>query len=189
LEKKEVSVIAKRMIAREKSPKCALCQSPHDLEGHHLKPKQKGGADVPENIVVLCKKCHAKVHGKQTPRRQGMFEETKSAVACFYLGTPYKGVWQDFRRICSTEGTSASNKLTDYIVDYVRLHEPGNPQQRIDIISQLEKPYRSHGCLDCGNKKVMVETRVNGITVRLCDEHFKKRKHKLQGWRRLEKTS
>lgn len=40
--------------------KCSDCgiENNNNLELHHAKPLCKGGLDVPENIVVLCIKCH-----------------------------------------------------------------------------------------------------------------------------------
>lgn len=35
-----------------------------ELEIHHIKPVSRGGGDEPGNLVVLCKRCHARRHGK-----------------------------------------------------------------------------------------------------------------------------
>ena len=44
---------------------------------------------------------------------------------------PARRVWKDFKRICKREGSSASEKLTGYIEQYVIVHAPGNPQTLI----------------------------------------------------------
>lgn len=32
------------------------------LDAHHIKPREKGGPDTPDNLRTLCKPCHAKEH-------------------------------------------------------------------------------------------------------------------------------
>jgi 5-methylcytosine-specific restriction endonuclease McrA len=42
---------------------CQLCKkSQRELHVHHVLWKEEGGADVPENLLTLCKQCHDKVH-------------------------------------------------------------------------------------------------------------------------------
>jgi len=111
-----------------------------------------------------------------------------------YVPEDFEPTWTKFMTICHRDRTennqsSGSLKIREFIDEFVRLHEPGNPQQRMDTIIDLGKPYRARGCLDCGARKVTVETQLNGVTVRLCEKDFLKRKQKLKGWRRLEKTS
>lgn len=51
---------------------CVLCGSTKKLHRHHLIPRSKGGTDTPENQVVLCKKCHEKIHtGEAVLDRKG----------------------------------------------------------------------------------------------------------------------
>ena len=111
-----------------------------------------------------------------------------------YIPETFVPTWEKFMTICKRDRTennqsSGSKHIRDFIEEYVRLHEPGNPQQRIDIISKLERPYRAHGCFDCGTKKVVVETRVNGVSVRLCEKDFRKRKNSLNGWKYLDEKT
>ena len=49
------------------------------LNVHHVIPRKEGGADHPENLVTLCKRCHGKMEGKRkNPRNpeDAVFEET-----------------------------------------------------------------------------------------------------------------
>ena len=41
---------------------CEICGSDLDVHGHHIKDYSFGGEATPENILVVCKKCHDKVH-------------------------------------------------------------------------------------------------------------------------------
>jgi len=40
-------------------------------------------------------------------------------------------VWKKFRELCEKEGTSASQKIEEWVLQYVREHYPGNPQLTI----------------------------------------------------------
>lgn len=43
--------------------KCELrCGSDLDIHGHHILDYSLGGEATPENILVVCKKCHDLVH-------------------------------------------------------------------------------------------------------------------------------
>lgn len=43
--------------------KCELrCGSDLDIHGHHILDYSLGGEATPENILVVCKKCHDMVH-------------------------------------------------------------------------------------------------------------------------------
>lgn len=56
-------------IKRAKRAECAMCGRTDDLQYNHVVPVSQGGADVPENIIVLCADCHSVWHhgvkGKQ----------------------------------------------------------------------------------------------------------------------------
>ena len=135
-------------------PKCVLCGSWKGLQTHHLKPLSKGGLDVPENIVFLCPDCHKRMDHGYAHRKEGNFDVNTSFGASFYIGTAYRPTWQTFRQICIGEGTTASQKLVEYITDYVTLHEPGNPQQHLDTILKIGKAYHSPSKI-CGFKDCM----------------------------------
>ncbi len=43
--------------------RCAICDSTDGLQIHHIKPRGKGGASHPMNMISLCWRCHAACHG------------------------------------------------------------------------------------------------------------------------------
>jgi len=43
---------------------CEVCHKQQDLEPHHIRYPAWGTFDTPENIVMICRKCHCIVHGK-----------------------------------------------------------------------------------------------------------------------------
>ncbi|EKO3933625.1 HNH endonuclease [Psychromonas sp. KJ10-10] len=42
--------------------KCELCPNDTNLHGHHIIDLGFGGEGEPENILVVCKPCHDKIH-------------------------------------------------------------------------------------------------------------------------------
>lgn len=42
--------------------KCEICDSDLDIHGHHIIDHSFDGEATPENILVVCKKCHDKIH-------------------------------------------------------------------------------------------------------------------------------
>jgi len=60
----------KSYVRKRDSYICQKCKKPLEdlkknnikLQVHHIKPKSRGGTDVPENLVTLCEHCHKQVH-------------------------------------------------------------------------------------------------------------------------------
>lgn len=52
--------------------KCELCGSSRGLELHHIVPVVCGGSDSPENLILVCKKCHALLTPKSELTRIGL---------------------------------------------------------------------------------------------------------------------
>lgn len=102
-----------------------MCGSTRNLEVHHLKPLAKGGKDVPENTVHLCKDCH-----KSLGLHQGMPQRKRSsssyAVTSLYVGA-YAPYWERFKELVGMDRKSASEVIMAFVVDYVNKHDPGNP--------------------------------------------------------------
>jgi len=48
--------------------------------------------------------------------------------------------WKAFVELCRKEGSSASAKLEEFIQQYVRDHNPGNPQTDLRIYSRPAAP-------------------------------------------------
>ena len=42
--------------------KCAICGNNDYLEIHHITPKEAGGNDEYDNLILLCACCHAAIH-------------------------------------------------------------------------------------------------------------------------------
>ena len=67
--------------------RCAVCDATEGLQIHHIKPRGKGGANHPMNLITLCWRCHAAVHGSI------MGDEYATAAGCEKGMTP-----EDVRR-------------------------------------------------------------------------------------------
>lgn len=53
----------RKEVYRRDGFRCALCDSTDGLQIHHVKPRGKGGANHPMNLITLCWRCHAAAHG------------------------------------------------------------------------------------------------------------------------------
>lgn len=58
-----ISKELRKEVYRRDGFRCALCDSTDGLQIHHVKPRGRGGADHPMNLITLCWRCHAAAHG------------------------------------------------------------------------------------------------------------------------------
>ena len=58
-----ISKEMRREVYRRDGFRCALCDSTDVLQIHHIKPRGRGGADHPHNLITLCWRCHSAAHG------------------------------------------------------------------------------------------------------------------------------
>lgn len=49
-------------ILKRDNYKCTACGSNKNIHIHHIKYRSNGGTNEPENLISLCKHCHANVH-------------------------------------------------------------------------------------------------------------------------------
>jgi ATP-dependent DNA helicase RecQ len=62
--------------------KCVSCQASIDIEVHHIIPRNRGGPDKINNLITLCRKCHAQQH----PYLSHLFIGSLPAERTDYLG-------------------------------------------------------------------------------------------------------
>ena len=75
---------------------------------------------------------------KQVPRDKA---SAKTNFPHFYCPDSFQPTWEAFKKICQREGESMSDKIRDFIENYVRIHEPGNPQWTMERFSEKsQKP-------------------------------------------------
>ncbi|MBI2412892.1 MAG: HNH endonuclease [Deltaproteobacteria bacterium] len=62
---KKVSIPVKvqKLIFKEADNKCAFCsmEDIHVLEIHHIRSREDGGGDEPENLILVCSNCHSQI--------------------------------------------------------------------------------------------------------------------------------
>jgi len=51
--------------ARTVMRECESCGTVNDLTVHHILPLSQGGTHDPANLAVLCRRCHARLHGRE----------------------------------------------------------------------------------------------------------------------------
>jgi len=96
------------------------------------------------------------------------------------------------RTVLKREGKSISNFLVEQLESYCRLHEPGNPQQRLDTILKLGKAYHAP-CRVCGFKNCMRDSVAVGLFIpnkteyALCKKHYGEASENPSLWQILVK--
>lgn len=53
----------RRQVYERDGFRCALCDSTDVIQIHHIKPRGRGGAHHPMNMITLCWRCHSAAHG------------------------------------------------------------------------------------------------------------------------------
>lgn len=91
----------RKHIYRRDGFRCALCDSTKGLQIHHFIHRSEGGSNHPQNLICLCWKCHAVVHGTQMPDYPDYVDREFIHQACAeYLSDFYAGEgieWYPFR--------------------------------------------------------------------------------------------
>jgi len=91
------------------------------------------------------------------------------------------------KRILKREGKSMSNWFGENVESYCRLHEPGNPQQRLDTILKLGKAYHAPSPV-CGFKDCLRDVVAVGLYIPrreqygLCAKHLRVAEENPKSW-------
>jgi hypothetical protein len=109
----------------------------------------------------------------------------------FYVPATFENTFDMLQNILKREHSNFSQWVRDQTESYVRLHEPGNPQQRIDTILKIGKAYHAPGKI-CGFKDCMRDA--IGVALFLprneeygyCSKHLKHIKENCQVWKVLK---
>ena len=72
----------------------------------------------------------------------------------FYVPSSFECTFDMLQSILKREKSNFSKWVREQTESYVRLHEPGNPQQRLDTILKIGKAYHAPGRV-CGFKDCM----------------------------------
>ena len=78
----------------------------------------------------------------------------------FYVPSKFENTFDMLQTILKREHSNFSQWVRDQTESYVRLHEPGNPQQRLDTILKIGKAYHAPGKIcevrDCCRDVTMI---------------------------------
>ncbi len=58
-----------RSILKKLDAKCEECGTKDNLSINHRTPMEAGGTNDPENLQILCRKCHNKYHGTDKSKK------------------------------------------------------------------------------------------------------------------------
>jgi len=92
-----------------------------------------------------------------------------------YVPPQKKTVYQKLREILKREGRSISNFFLEQAETYVRLHEPGNPQQTLPEIMKRKKAYvapKKCGFINCERECAAVAVHESGYEMPVCSYHM-----------------
>jgi hypothetical protein len=109
-----------------------------------------------------------------------------------YIPETSRSLIDNARTVLKREGKSISNFLVEQLESYYRLHEPGNPQQRLDTILKLGKAYHAP-CRVCGFKNCMRDSVAVGLFIpnkteyALCKKHYDEASENPSLWKILVK--
>lgn len=101
-------------------------------------------------------------------------KKKKSSVVHIYLKPEKEHVYYKIVKILEREGRSFSDLVWERIESYVRLHEPGNPQQTLPEIVRRKKAYvapKRCGITNCERECVAVYVHESGYEMPVCDYH------------------
>src|SRR5271157_614715 len=117
----------------------------------------------------------------------------KTKVHRFYVPELEESMITALQEILKREGKSLSKWIRDNAEPYVRLHTPGNPQQRLDTILKLGKAYHANAPI-CGFKDCLRESVALGLfipenkKVHVCAFHLGAIEDNRRNWQILEKN-
>lgn len=79
----------RKAVYRRDGYRCALCDDTRALQIHHAVLRSQGGTDYPHNLITLCWRCHAIVHGTRLAELPDL-QPCEVAQACVeYLADLY----------------------------------------------------------------------------------------------------
>ena len=93
-----------------------------------------------------------------------------------YVTPEFMPVWNEFKKICDREDSSASEKIRGFIARYVAVHSEGNPQLLLEkfVGDVYHKCFGCEGTFKNLTKVKFVSGRIGGLCPP-CKEDYQKR--------------
>lgn len=79
----------RKAVYRRDGYRCALCDDTRGIQIHHIVHRSQGGSDEAMNLITLCWRCHAAVHGTRLPDRPGLDEVDYEQAMVEYISDLY----------------------------------------------------------------------------------------------------
>jgi len=116
-------------------------------------------------------------------------EKIKTRYKAIYVPYDWEETWEKFGKICAREGESVSHRILQMLQEYIRKHEPGNPQLTLERYSTT-KALVMDPCFICERRAVewLAEyVRKDGLLRRvpLCDK-CKEQVQNVEPWTNFE---
>lgn len=136
-----ISKATRRKIENYWNNECSICSSRDFLEIHHITPKQQGGTDDYDNLILLCACCHAKIHNRAyNPEkyRQGTsidYEAAKPILAAYFANEI--GASETKEKLNLSQKTHLSE--SSVLKRYKREHNIKNFYNNVDSINSKRR--------------------------------------------------
>lgn len=77
-----ISAELRKRVYRRDGYRCALCDDTRGIQIHHVILRSHGGADVEQNLITLCWRCHAIAHGTRLKEYPDYMDTRELRQAC-----------------------------------------------------------------------------------------------------------
>ena len=95
-----------------------------------------------------------------------------------YVSEINEAIIEKAKEMLDRENSSLSKLFIKTVQQYVRLHEPGNPQQRLDTIIKIGKAFKAETCQDCNLAPVKWGLK-NTVWLGYCEVHWNPRRFRV----------
>lgn len=110
---------------------------------------------------------------------------THNRITLYYSET-FQPIYSKLKKILTREGTSISEWFRKQAEEYVRRHDPGNPQQILERFVKHGRPYFAPAKCSlkpCGREAVVVAEWKDGVRYYVCKTHLETVVKRSKDWR------
>ncbi len=149
------------------------------------------GEERGENREEEYRYIHIDIDIDKVGRPKAFFDKKHIRNVVLYVNQKNRLLYGTLKEILRREKRSFSSWVLENAESYVRLHEPGNPQQRLDTIIKLGKAYHAPSKI-CGYKDCLRNAVAVGFYIPkkeeygLCQKHLKEARANPKVWKVLE---
>ena len=88
----------RKRIYRREGYACAICDDTRALQIHHVVHRSQGGTNNAMNLICLCARCHALVHGTNLFDTDELTQQDMEQAIVEYMADFYAPVWNPWAK-------------------------------------------------------------------------------------------